>query len=90
MPNEAADVLTVLYPALLRFAENQLRTRYLDHQLAEDLVQEACVSWFGSHQELRTTAGMNAYMRLAITNRAIDWQRSDRHHVISFDQIEEA
>jgi DNA-directed RNA polymerase specialized sigma24 family protein len=69
MPNEAADVLAVLYPALLRFAEKQLRIRQLDHQVAEDLVQEAAASWFaGAH--LRTTAEMNAYLRLAIVNRA--------------------
>jgi DNA-directed RNA polymerase specialized sigma24 family protein len=74
-PNEAADVLAVLYPALLRFAEKQLRSRHLDHQLAEDLVQEAGASWFATGAELRTTAQMSAHLRTAITNRAVDLQR---------------
>jgi len=69
-PNEAADVLAVLYPALLRFAEKQLRSRHLDHQLAEDLVQEAVAAWFAVGADFRTTAQFNAWLRLAITNRA--------------------
>lgn len=78
-PNEAADVLAVLYPALLRFAEKQLRSRHLDHQLAEDLVQEAAMSWFASGAVLRTSAQMSAHLRLTITNRAINLhsRRSD-------------
>src|SRR5689334_6236156 len=73
-PNEAADALAVLYPALLRFAGNQLRSRHLDEQLAEDLVQEAIASWFAAGGKLRTTAEMNAYLRRAITNRGINMQ----------------
>jgi DNA-directed RNA polymerase specialized sigma24 family protein len=71
-PSEAADVLAALYPALLRFAEKQLRSRYLDHQLAEDLVQEAAASWFASGAKLRTTAEMSSHLRLTIINRAIN------------------
>jgi DNA-directed RNA polymerase specialized sigma24 family protein len=74
MPREAADVLAVLYPALLRFAEKQLRSRYLDHQLAEDMVQEAAATWFAAHGQFRTTAEFNAYLRLAIVNRAKNLQ----------------
>lgn len=70
MPNEAADVLAVLYPALLRFAENQLRARHLDHQLAEDLVQEAVASWFASGTSLDSSARINTYLRRSIENRS--------------------
>lgn len=70
MLNEAADVLTVLYPALLRFAEKQLRTRHLDFQLAEDLVHEAVASWFSSGTVLDSTARINTYLRQTIVNRS--------------------
>ena len=78
-PSEAADVLAVLYPALLRFAEKQLRTRHLDHQLAEDLVQEAVASWYASGTELDTSSRINTYLRTAIVHRAenIRLRRSD-------------
>ena len=67
-PREAADVLAVLYPALLRFAEKQLRCRHLDHQLAEDLVHDAVASWFASGTQLDSSARINTYLRAAITN----------------------
>lgn len=75
MPSEAADALVALYPALLRFAAKQLRVRHLDHQLAEDLVQEAATSWFAAGAELRTMGEMNRWLRLNITGQLIDLVR---------------
>lgn len=79
MPNEAADVLAALYPSLLRFADKQLRSRHLDTQLAEDLVQEAAASWFAAGARLRTVAQMNTYLRRSIENRCLNQvqRRSD-------------
>jgi DNA-directed RNA polymerase specialized sigma24 family protein len=93
-PNEAADVLAVLYPALLRFADKQLRSRHLDHQQAEDLVQEAAVSWFASGTKLDASARINTYLRTAICHRAENMRlrRSDAldQNPLSLDaQIEE-
>jgi DNA-directed RNA polymerase specialized sigma24 family protein len=79
MPSEAADVLAALYPSLLSFADKQLRSRHLDHQLAEDLVQEAAASWFAAGTKLNTSARINTYLRAAIANRAenLRLRRSD-------------
>jgi len=68
-PNEAADVLAVLYPALLRFAGNQLRSRQLDDQIAEDLVHEAVISWFAGGRQLRSSNEMYAWLRQAMVFR---------------------
>jgi len=94
-PSEVADVLAVLYPALLRFAEKQLGTRHLDPQLAEDLVHEAVASWFASGTELDTSARINTWLRRAICSRAENMRtrRTDAldQNPLSLDaQIEEA
>jgi len=82
MPREAADVLAVLYPALLRFAEKQLRSRHLDHQLAEDLVQEAAAGWFAAGRTLMADAQMYSWLRKRIESRATDLLR---HRSDAFD-----
>ena len=89
MPNEATDVLAALYPALLRFAEKQLRSRYLPTHLAEDLVQEAAASWFATGLTLRTTAEFTTWMRSRIRDRACDAQRAQIQHgnVISIEVL---
>lgn len=85
MPNEAADALAALYPALRRFAEKQLRTRHLDHQLAGDLVQEACLSWVVSGTELDSPGRLGAWLRVAIIHRAENLRRRHVRHVDALD-----
>lgn len=96
MPNEVADALAALYPALLRFAEKQLRARHLDHQLAQDLTHEAIAAWVTAGTELDTPARINTYLRATILSRAenLRTRRSDalEQNPLSldvFDQIEE-
>lgn len=65
-PNEAADALAVLYPALLRFAGKQLGTRHLSTRDREDIVQQAAESWFASSCEFTSSGEMNAWLRQRI------------------------
>ena len=60
-----------------------LRTAYLvvgDHQLAQDLLQEALVKVYVAWPRLRDVAGAEAYARRTIVTTAISWRRRRSFH----------
>ena len=60
-----------------------LRTCYLlvgDHQLAEDLLQEALIKTFIAWPRLRDPANVDAYARRTIVTTAISWRRRRSFH----------
>lgn len=78
-------MLNTLYPALIKFAEAELRAAGLNEQEAADVVQDACERW------IKTSP---AYLREAITGLVFNLHRegadASTHHPLSLDsQIEE-
>jgi len=74
-------------PAFSELVDNRshalLRTAYLmagDHQLAQDLLQEALVKTFMAWPRLRDPERADAYARRAIVTTAIDWRRRRSFH----------
>lgn len=60
-----------------------LRTAYLlvgDHQLAEDLLQEALIKTLIAWPRLRDPAKVDAYVRRTIVTTAISWRRRRSFH----------
>jgi RNA polymerase sigma-70 factor (sigma-E family) len=60
-----------------------LGTAYLmigDHQLAEDLVQEALTKTYVAWPRIRDTSKAEAYARKAVTTTAISWWRRKSSH----------
>ena len=68
-------MLITLYPALLNFAEAELRARGLPQQDAEDVVQEAARRWT---EVVLTEKGAKAYLRSAIRGRILNLNREGR------------
>lgn len=71
-----ADLVAARSPALLR-------TAYVvvgDHQLAQDLLQEALVKAYVAWPRLRDTTKAEAYVRRAIVTTAISWRRRRSFH----------
>lgn len=73
--------------AFSEFVDNRshalLRTAYLmagDHQLAQDLLQEALVKTFMAWPRLRDPERADAYTRRAIVTTSIDWRRRRSFH----------
>jgi RNA polymerase sigma-70 factor (sigma-E family) len=69
------------------FVENRshalLRTAYLmvgDHQLAQDLVQEALIKTFMAWPRLRDREQVDAYVRRTIVTTSISWRRRRSFH----------
>jgi RNA polymerase sigma-70 factor (sigma-E family) len=60
-----------------------LRTAYLmvgDHQLAQDLLQEALIKTYIAWPRLRDPAKVEAYVRRTIVTTAISWRRRRSFH----------
>jgi RNA polymerase sigma-70 factor (sigma-E family) len=71
-----SDLVTARSPALLR-------TAYLvvgDHQLAQDLLQEALVKVYVAWPRLRDVTKAEAYVRRTIVTTAISWRRRRSFH----------
>lgn len=70
-----------------------LRTAYLlvgDHQLAEDLLQEALIKTFIAWPKLRDPAKVDAYARRTIVTTAISWRRRRSFHEHPVDVLPDA
>jgi RNA polymerase sigma-70 factor (sigma-E family) len=70
-----------------------LRTAYLlvgDHQLAEDLLQEALVKTLIAWPRLRDPANVDAYARRTIVTTAISWRRRRSFHERPVEVLPEA
>ena len=70
-----------------------LRTAYLmvgDHQLAQDLVQEALIKTFMAWPRLRDHERVDAYVRRTIVTTSISWRRRRSHHERPCDLLPEA
>src|SRR5215217_4995655 len=66
-----SDLVTARSPSLFR-------TAYLvvgDHQLAQDLLQEALVKAYVAWPQLRDASKAEAYVRRTIVTTAISWRR---------------
>jgi RNA polymerase sigma-70 factor (sigma-E family) len=73
--------------AFAEFVEHRshalLRTAYLlvgDHQLAQDLVQEALIKTLIAWPRLRDTTKLDGYVRRTIVTTAIGWRRRRSFH----------
>lgn len=67
-----------------------LRTAYLvvgDHQLAQDLLQEALVKAYVAWPRLRDAAKAEAYVRRTIVTTAISWRRRRSFHERPVDRV---
>jgi RNA polymerase sigma-70 factor (sigma-E family) len=70
-----------------------LRTAYLlvgDHQLAEDLLQEALIKTFIAWPRLRDPSKVDAYARRTIVTTAISWRRRRSFHERPVDVLPDA
>jgi len=70
-----------------------LRTAYLvvgDHQLADDLLQEALVKAYVAWPRLREVTGAEAYVRRTIVRTAISWRRRLSFHERPVEVVPEA
>src|SRR5262245_36098700 len=70
-----------------------LRTAYLvvgDHQLAQDLLQEALVKAYVAWPRLRDTSKAEAYVRRTIVRTAISWRRRRSFHERPTDVVPDA
>jgi RNA polymerase sigma-70 factor (sigma-E family) len=70
-----------------------LRTAYLlvgDHQLAEDLLQEALIKTLIAWPRLRDPANVDAYARRTIVTTAISWRRRRSFHERPVDFLPDA
>ena len=70
-----------------------LRTAYLlvgDHQLAEDLLQEALIKTFIAWPRLRDPTKVDAYARRTIVTTAISWRRRRSFHESPVDFLPDA
>jgi len=70
-----------------------LRTAYLlvgDHQLAEDLLQEALIKTFIAWPRLRDPTKVDAYARRTIVTTAISWRRRRSFHERPVDVLPDA
>jgi RNA polymerase sigma-70 factor (sigma-E family) len=70
-----------------------LRTAYVvlgDHQLAQDLVQEALVKAYVAWPRLRDPADAEAYVRRTIVTTAVSWRRRRSFHEPPVERIPEA
>jgi RNA polymerase sigma-70 factor (sigma-E family) len=70
-----------------------LRTAYVvvgDHQLAQDLLQEALVKAYVAWPRLRDTAKAEAYVRRTIVTTAISWSRRRSFHEPPVERVAEA
>lgn len=79
-------MLKTSYPALLDFAEGELRRRGFPEHDAEDLVQEAARRW---HEVCTMEAAAKSYMRSFIAGRIRNLHREGRdamtRHPLSLD-----
>lgn len=69
-----------------------LRTAYLvvdDHQLADDLLQEALVKAYVAWPRLRDVTRAEAYVRRTIVTTAISWRRRRSFHERPVDAVPE-
>jgi RNA polymerase sigma-70 factor (sigma-E family) len=83
--------------AFSEFVENRshamLRTAYLmvgDHQLAQDLLQEALIKTLIAWPRLRDPEKVDAYVRRTIVTTAISWRRRRSFHERPADILPEA
>ena len=70
-----------------------LRTAYLvvgDHQLAQDLLQEALVKAYVAWPRLRDSTKAEAYVRRTIVTTAISWRRRRSFHERPVDVLPDA
>jgi RNA polymerase sigma-70 factor (sigma-E family) len=70
-----------------------LRTAYLvvgDHQLAQDLLQEALIKTLIAWPRIRDPSKVDAYVRRTIVNTAIGWRRRRSFHERPVDSLPEA
>jgi RNA polymerase sigma-70 factor (sigma-E family) len=73
-------------------APSLFRTAYLmvgDHQLAQDLVQEALVKTLLAWPRLRDRANLAAYTRRIVVTTAISWRRRRSFHELPSDRLPE-
>ena len=82
--------------AFSEFVENRshalLRTAYLmvgDHQLAQDLLQEALIKTLIAWPRLRDHNNVDAYVRRVIVNTAFTWRRRRSFHERPADLLPE-
>jgi RNA polymerase sigma-70 factor (sigma-E family) len=81
-----AELVSARSPALYR-------TAYVvvgDHQLAQDLLQEALVKAYVAWPRLRDTAKAEAYVRRTIVTTAISWRRRRSFHERPVEQVPDA
>lgn len=70
-----------------------LRTAYLmvgDHQLAQDLLQEALIKTFIAWPRLRDPEKVDGYVRRTIVTTAISWRRRRSFHERPVDSLPDA
>src|SRR5262245_57340815 len=61
-----------------------------DHQLAQDLLQEALVKVYVAWPRLRDVSGAEAYARRTIVTTAISWKRRRSFHEPPIDVVPES
>src|SRR6478735_11168756 len=71
-----AELVEARSTALLRLAHAVVG----DHQLAQDLLQEALVKVYVAWPRLRDVSGAEAYARRTIVTTAISWRRRRSFH----------
>ncbi len=78
-----AELVDARSTALLRFAYAVVG----DHQLAQDLLQEALVKVYVAWPRLRDASGAEAYARRTIVTTAISWRRRRSFHEPPIDVV---
>jgi RNA polymerase sigma-70 factor (sigma-E family) len=81
-----AELVDARSTALLRLAYAVVG----DHQLAQDLLQEALVKVYVAWPRLRDTSGAEAYARRTIVTTAISWRRRRSFHEPPVDVVPDA
>ena len=83
-------MLITLYPALIKFAEAELRAHGLSLQEAEDIAQEAARRWT---EVTGTEEGARTYLHALIRGRVRNLHREGRdvmtRHPLSLEEIAE-
>ncbi|HEV2415276.1 MAG TPA: sigma factor [Candidatus Dormibacteraeota bacterium] len=77
------EALAALQPDLVRFARGELFRRYLDVQLAEDLVADATVRFLTTRIQSNEPRRVRAWFRTTIRRLAVDRVRRPGRDVLN-------
>ncbi len=83
--SDQAAALAALYPDLVRLARRELSARYLDAQLAEDLIEDATVRWLTARIQYVSPRQARAWFRTTIRRMVVDRVRRPTFDVM--DQV---